>query len=279
MLNQEPTRVIAVSSGKGGVGKTNVSVNLAYSLARRGLLTVLLDADLGMANVDVLLGLHPERDLEDVLNGQCALDDILIQAGENLMVIPAGSGVARLASLSNAEHDGLVQAFSTLPFTPGALIIDTAAGISESVCHFCCAAHEVIVVVCNEPASLTDGYALMKVLSRRGCERFQLLVNRVSAADEADRIHRRLSDAGRRFLGVNVALMGAIPDDVFVRRAVQRREAVVDAFPGCPASGAFRQLARRVVTWPRRDAGGRPEFFAERRLADVSTGGVTTSTL
>lgn len=272
-----PARVIAVASGKGGVGKTNVSVNLAYSLARSGLLTLLFDADLGMANVDVLLGLQPQRDLTDVIEGRCALDDILLQATEGLMVIPAASGVARLANLSELEHATLVQAFSALPFAPEAMILDTAAGISDSVCYFCAAADDVVVVVCNEPASLTDGYALMKVLTQRGVTRFQLLVNRTSMRGEADRIHRRLSDAARRFLNAHVSLLGSIPDDGFLRRAVQRRQAVVDAFPGSPSAGAFRDLVRRITALPQRSGDGRPAFFAERRFA-AATGGAPSLT-
>lgn len=279
MPESNPARVIAVSSGKGGVGKTNVSVNLAYSLARAGGLTLLMDADLGMANVDVLLDLRPERDLEDVIKGTCKLDDILIPAADNLQVIPASSGASHMANLSNAEHAALVQSFNALPCEPRTVVIDTAAGVSESVCYFCGSAHEVVVVVCNEPSSLTDGYALMKAMSRRGVTRFQLLVNRVANAEEAHRIHNRLSEAAGRFLNVQLTPFGWIPEDNFVRRAVQRRQAVVDAFPGSPAASAFRELARRIEAWPIRDTEGRTEFFAERRMAAATEGGATPLTL
>ncbi|VAW81634.1 Flagellar synthesis regulator FleN, partial [hydrothermal vent metagenome] len=159
MAQPNPVRAIAVTSGKGGVGKTNVSVNLSVALAERGRKVMLMDADLGLANVDVLLGLHPNGNLSHVIDGQRTLEEIIVRGPSNIMVVPAASGVKRLAELSTMENAGLIRAFSELNHDVDILIIDTAAGINESVTSFSRAAQEVVVVVCDEPASMTDAYA------------------------------------------------------------------------------------------------------------------------
>ena len=162
----EPTRVLAVTSGKGGVGKSTISINLAAALALRGDRVVLLDADLGLANIDVLLGLKAKQTLQDVLEGTCELQDILLTGPAGIRIVPAASGVQHMSELSNAERAGLIQAFSALDFESDWLIIDTAAGIAANTLQFCEAAQEVLVVVCDDPASLTDAYATIKVLNR-----------------------------------------------------------------------------------------------------------------
>src|SRR5690349_19124119 len=161
----QPVRVIAVTGGKGGVGKTSVSVNLATGLAGSGKRVVLLDGDLGLANVDVLLGLSPRYTLAHVLSGERTLDEILVKTPQGFHIVPSASGAADLASLGAAAHLGLVQAFSSLASRIDVLIIDTAAGIASGVLQFSQAAQHVLVVICDEPASLTDAYALIKVLS------------------------------------------------------------------------------------------------------------------
>ena len=161
-----PVKVIAVTGGKGGVGKTNVAANLGLCLATQGREVMLLDADFGLANVDVLLGLHPRFNLSHVLRGECNLEDVIVTGPRGLQVVPAASGVRQMAELSVGEHAGLIRAFSDLYHNLDVLIIDTAAGISDSVMTFSHAAHHVLVVVCDEPASITDAYALIKVLSR-----------------------------------------------------------------------------------------------------------------
>ena len=159
-------RVMAVTSGKGGVGKTNVSVNLAAAMINNGKDVMLLDADLGLANIDVLLGLNPTYNLAHVLNGSRSLEEVIVKGPGGLKIIPAASGIKNMANLSPAEHAGLIKAFSELSDRLDVLVVDTAAGISDSVISFTRACQEVIVVVCDEPASITDAYALIKVLSR-----------------------------------------------------------------------------------------------------------------
>src|ERR1044072_2832675 len=162
----QPVRVIAVTGGKGGVGKTCVSVNLATGLAAAGRRVVLLDGDLGLANADVFLGLSPRYTLAHVLSGERTLDEVVIPAPQGFLVVPAASGAADKANMGEGEHLGLVQAFSTLAARVDVLIVDTAAGIAHSVLQFSQAAQHVLLVVCDEPASLTDAYALVKALSR-----------------------------------------------------------------------------------------------------------------
>ena len=215
-----PVQVIAVTGGKGGVGKTSVSVNLATGLAAAGKRVVLLDGDLGLANVDVLLGLSPRYTLAHVLCGERTLDEILVKAPQGFHIVPSASGAADLAAMGGAGHLGLVQAFSTLAARLDVLIIDTAAGIAPGVLQFSQAAQHVLVVICDEPASMTDAYALIKVLSRNhGVARFQVLANMTRAAGEGLALFRKLERVTERFLDVALEYAGEIPDDERVRHS------------------------------------------------------------
>jgi len=264
-----PVRVIAVASGKGGVGKTSVSVNLALALANAGRRPLLLDTDLGLANVDVMLGLSPRFTLADVIAGRCELADTVIEGPGGLYVVPASSGKRHMAELSPREHVGLVHAFSQLDLPIDTMVVDTAAGIADSVLTFCQAAQDVVVVVCDEPASVTDAYALIKLLSRdRGVTRVQVLANQVAHPGEGRQLFEKLERVTARFLDVTLSYLGAIPRDEWLRRAVQRQAAVVEAVPSSPSALAFRDIARRAAQWqapqgPR----GHVEFFLERLVA------------
>ncbi|TBR11669.1 MAG: MinD/ParA family protein [Lysobacter sp.] len=263
-----PVRVIAVASGKGGVGKTSVSVNLAMSLQNGGQRVLLLDTDLGLANVDVMLGLSPRYTLSDVFAGRCELADTLLDGPNGLLVVPAASGKRHMTELTPAQHVGLVHAFSQLEAPVDVMVVDNAAGISDSVLTFCQAAQDVIVVVCDEPASVTDAYALIKVLSReRGVTRVQVLANQVQHPSEGRQLFEKLERVTSKFLDVTLNYLGAIPRDEWLRRAIQRQEAVVDAFPAAPSSMAFREIARRAGQW-QTPAGprGHVEFFMERLI-------------
>jgi len=264
-----PVRVIAVASGKGGVGKTSVSVNLALSLVNAGHRTLLLDTDLGLANVDVMLGLSPRFTLADVIAGRCELADTVVEGPGGLYVVPAASGKRHMTELLPQQHVGLVHAFSQLDLPIDTMVVDTAAGIADGVLTFCQAAQDVIVVVCDEPASVTDAYALIKVLSReRGVNRVQVLANQVSHTGEGRELFGKLERVAARFLDVTLSYLGAIPRDEWLRRAVQRQEAVVEAFPSSPSALAFRDIARRAAQWqaPQGSRGG-VEFFIERLVA------------
>lgn len=266
---QKPIKVIAVTSGKGGVGKTNVAVNLSVSLAQRGRSTLLLDADLGLANVDVLLGLSPSANLAQVFDGTLELEDVLIEGPAGVKIVPAASGVAALADLDARQCGGLVSAFAALPYDVDIMVIDTASGIGRDVSTFCQAADEVLVVVCDEPSSLTDAYALIKVLSRdRGVRDFHVLCNNVRNSAHGETLFRTLLRACDRFLDVGVRYFGMVPADEAVKRAVRRQQAVVECYPGSPAGRAFKELARRADNGEASgDVSGRPAFFLERRVA------------
>jgi flagellar biosynthesis protein FlhG len=263
-----PVQVIAVTGGKGGTGKTAVSVNLATALAHSGRNTMLLDGDLGLANVDVLLGLTPRCTLEQVLSGERRLEEVILETGSGLRVVPASSGVARMAALSASEQAAIVHAFSTLPGSLDVLIIDTAAGISESVLQFCLSAQQVLVVLRDEPTSLTDTYALIKVLSRNhGVRSFRVLANMIRHAGQGQSVFRRLQRVTDRYLDVVLDYAGEIPEDGALQRAVQAQRPVIEAFPSCPAARAFSRLAGVARSWPLPDGpSGRVEFFLERML-------------
>jgi len=263
-----PVQVIAVTGGKGGTGKSVVAINLATALAQAGRRTLLLDGDLGLANVDVLLGLTPRYTLEHVLRGERTLEEVIVQSSAGVRVVPASSGVARMAALTRTEQAGIIQAFAALAEPLEMLIVDTAAGICESVLQFCQSAQQVLVVLRDEPAALTDTYALIKVLSReRGVRQFRVLANMTRERGQGDMLFRRLQRVTDRYLDVALDYVGEVPEDVSLQRAVQSQRAVIELFPSCPAAQAFRSLARTASRWPL-PAGpsGRVEFFFERML-------------
>ncbi|WP_425600427.1 MinD/ParA family protein, partial [Fulvimonas soli] len=264
---RRPCRAIAVAGGKGGVGKTTVAVNLGMALAMAGHDTMLLDADMGLANVDVLLGLTPTRHLGHLLDGSATLEELVMEAPHGLKVIPAGSGARRLAQLGNGEHAAVIRAFDELARPPEFLLVDTAAGLSDNVSMFAAAADEVMLVVCDEPASLTDAYAVMKVLSRDfGVRRFRMVANMVRNAGEARSLHQKLARVCDRFLDVVLDFAGLVPHDERLRQAIRRQGAVVDLWPASRSAQAFKQLAGAADTWgePARAGRGRIAFFGGR---------------
>ena len=261
-----PVQVIAVTGGKGGVGKTNVSVNLSLALAELGRRVVLLDADLGLANVDVLLGLTTKRTLADVVAGECDLRDVMIPGPGGIRVVPAASGTQSMVQLSTLQHSGLIQAFSDIGNDIDVLIIDTAAGIGDGVVSFVRAAQEVLLVVTDEPTSITDAYALIKLLNRDyGISRFRVLANMAHAPQEGRNLFAKLTKVTERFLDVALQYVGAIPYDEAVRKAVQKQRAVYEAYPRAKCSLAFKAIAQKVDTWPLpASPRGHLEFFVER---------------
>lgn len=265
---QPPIRVLAITGGKGGVGKTNISANLGIALSELGRRVMLLDADLGLANIDVVLGLHPQFDLSHVMRGERDLEEIIVEGPHGLQVVPASSGIREMAALSTAEHVGLIHAFSDLGNNLDTLIVDTAAGISDSVISFCRAAQEVVVVVCDEPASITDAYALIKLLNKEyGMSRFRVLSNMVHSAQEARDLYNKLCRVTDRYLDVMLNSLGGIPYDETLKKAVKGQQAVVHAYPRSRAAQAFKNLAKKVDGLPMPvGASGHLQFFVERLL-------------
>lgn len=260
-------QVIAVTSGKGGVGKTSISVNLGTAMAMAGRRTLLLDGDLSLANVDVMLGLTPSHNLSHVLEGKCRLEDTLLTTASGLMVVPAPSGKKKMADLSSFENAAIVRMFSDLKVPVDTLIIDTAAGIPDSVLTLAAASQEVLVVVTNDPASITDAYALIKVLSREhGVNRVQILANQVANLAEARQLHDGLEKVTERFLDVTVGFAGAIPYDNWLKTSVRKQRPVVELYPSSPSALAFTELAQRAVHWLPSGTRGNLEFFVERMI-------------
>ncbi|NTS76379.1 MinD/ParA family protein [Catenovulum sp. SM1970] len=259
-------KVIAVTGGKGGVGKSNVSLNMAVALGQQGKRVLVFDADLGLANVDVMLGLRVEKNLSHLLAGECELEDILVEGPHGIRIVPATSGTRNMVELTPNEHAGLIRAFSELDSDYDVLIVDTAAGISDMVLSFSRAAQDVMVVVCDEPTSITDAYALIKVLNRDyGVFRFKVVANMVRSLREGQELFAKLSKVTDRFLDVALELVAIIPFDENVRKAVRKQKTIVDAFPKSPAAIAFKTLATRSSAWPVPDkAGGHLEFFIEQ---------------
>jgi flagellar biosynthesis protein FlhG len=274
-LQPAPVQVIAVTSGKGGVGKTNISVNLSVALAAAGRQVILMDADLGLANVDVLLDLRAERNLAHVLAGTCGLDDVIITGPKGMSVVPASSGARRMAELSPAENAGLIQAFSGLQQPLDTLVIDTAAGLSDSVITFTRAAREVVVVVCDEPTSIADANALIRVLRRDfGIQRFHVLANMVRDPEHGRELYGRMARIAIVDHDATLDFLGSVPYDDHLRQAVQRQRAVVEAYPNSPSAIAFRKLAKETARWPLPDGPqGHLEFFIERLIQYSASSG------
>ncbi len=268
MRSRNPIQVIAVTSGKGGAGKTTVATNLAANLSKQGKSVLLMDADLGLANVDVMLGLQSHYNLSHVLDGQCHLSDIIVNGPEGIRIVPASSGIQRMAQLGATEHLGLINSFSELPWAIDTLVIDTAAGINNTVTHFCQAAGEVLVVLCDDPASLTDGYALIKVLNQQyGVKRFHTMANRVGGDEQGFELYKRLLQTADQFLNVDINYLGSIPEDDYLQRASRMQRLVTSAYPQSPSARAFARLASEVSRLePQTELGSTLSFFPERKI-------------
>jgi flagellar biosynthesis protein FlhG len=262
-------RVISVTSGKGGVGKTNVVANLALALCKMERKVLILDADLGLGNMDVLLGLNPRFTMKHVFSGEKRLSDILVYAPGGFYLLPAASGIQDLTDLSDSQRLFLLNELDMFQNTFDVLLIDTGAGISANVMYFNFAAMEKVVVVTNEPASLTDAYALIKVLTNKYKQkRFQILVNAAHDVEEADRIYRHLTMVVDKFLGApSLDYLGFIPFDPHIHRAVRRQQTVLELYPHTRASKSFMEVAERLLSYENQLVfEGDIKFFWQRLL-------------
>lgn len=268
------TRVISVTSGKGGVGKTHTVTNLGISLAALGYSVLVLDADLGLANIDVLLNLKPRGTLNDVLKGNLKLDDILLEGPGGISIIPAASGVEELHELRSDEKVLLLEEIERIAYRYDFLLIDTPAGIGSDVMYFNSAAAEVVCVINGEPTSLTDTYALIKVLSSAyGEKNFSIVVNNVADEGEATAAFKKLTRAVERFLKVRVRYLGWIPADGTVRECVMQQQAISAEFPSSKAALSLASIARTVADQkPEVTVKGGMQFFF-RQLLEMSSYG------
>jgi flagellar biosynthesis protein FlhG len=262
-------RVIAVTSGKGGVGKTNIVGNLAIAFARMGKKILIIDADLGLANIDIIFNLRPRYNISHVINGEKQLSEVWVETPEKIKIIPAGSGFNNLTHLTEGQKLNLMGEFEALDDSVDIVLIDTGAGISSNVIYFNLAAEECIIVSTFEPTSITDAYAMMKVMfTQHGSRRFKLLVNMVKNADDAKSVYASLSRAAERFLkGVVVEYIGYIPADDYLSKAVIQRNTVMNLFPNAVSSKMFARLGRSLALSPRHpESDGNIQFFLKRFL-------------
>ncbi|MGA3068233.1 MAG: MinD/ParA family protein [Tepidisphaeraceae bacterium] len=239
--------VIAVTSGKGGVGKSNIAVNLAIKLASAGKEVVLLDADLGLANADVLCNVDLPSNLSHVIARRKELAEVMVEAPGGFRLIGGASGLARMADLSDVDRQRLVNSLADLELRTDVILIDTGAGISPNVLSFTRCADQILVVTTPEPTAITDAYAVIKVISRESPDRpLSLLVNQAQRPDEGRLVYERISKVAKQFLSVQVLDAGYVPTDAEVPAAVRRRTPFLLASPRCPASQAIGQLAMRL---------------------------------
>ncbi|MCY1287389.1 Flagellum site-determining protein YlxH [compost metagenome] len=264
-MEANPIQVIAVTSGKGGVGKTQVSTNLAIALARRGRRVALLDADLSLANVDIALGLNAQFCTADVFAGRRELAEIVRVGPAAIQVVPSASGGAQTSSIQLA---GFIHAFSEIGKDLDVLVIDTASGIDPSVISFVVAAREVLVVVCDEPSSVANAYALIRLLHlSHGVSRFHILASMTRTPEEGPYLYKKMLKLTERSLDVALHYLGAVPYDEQLRIAVRKQRAVVEEFPRSKCAVAFKKIANRVYGWPLPEAPtGNLEFFLETLL-------------
>jgi flagellar biosynthesis protein FlhG len=265
-----PLRVIAVTSGKGGVGKSNVVVNLGLALARRGLNVLLIDADLGLGNLDILLGLTPQLTIQDALASQLRLDEVILEGPGGLKILPASSGIAEMAMLDEFQKLFLLNEMDHYTEEVDVVLIDTGAGISPNVLFFNIGAQERILVVNNQPPAIADAYALIKILvSQHGETSFKLLVNGLTHPREAELVYRTLLRVAERFLDREITLdyLGFVPYDQALPKAVLRQQPVMALYPQSPASKAFVMIAQTLwETKPQPATDGNIKFFWRRLL-------------
>jgi flagellar biosynthesis protein FlhG len=266
----EPLRVISVTSGKGGVGKSNVVVNLGLALAQRGLNVLLIDADLGLGNLDILLGLTPQLTLHDALVSQLKLADVIVDGPGGLKILPASSGIAEMTMLDEYQKLFLLNEMDHYTEDVDVVLIDTGAGISPNVLFFTMGAQERILVVNNQPPAIADAYALIKILvSQHGATRFKLLVNGLAQPQEAQLVYRTLLRVAERFLGREITLdyLGYVPYDHALPKAVMRQQPVLALYPQSPASRSFVTIAQNLwETKPQPALDGNIKFFWRRLL-------------
>lgn len=245
---RQPMKRIAITSGKGGVGKTNLVINLALALKQRGKRVTIFDADLGLANIDILLGLSPENNISHLLNRNASLEEILVEGPQGIQIIPAGSGIQELTHLDSLGEQHLLEELAKVDSFTDVLLIDTAAGISDTVISFLLSSDEILLVTNPEPTSIVDAYAVAKVIGQYDGEKsIRLVVNGVSGVEQAQGVFRQIDNATRRFLGKSLHFLGFLPQDEALRSAVSQQRAVLELYPESPVSKAFQVLSKALL--------------------------------
>lgn len=266
-------QVIAVTSGKGGVGKTTMVTNMAFILASQGKKVLIFDADLGLANIDVMLGLTPRYNIQHVLDGQCRLEDILLEGPHGIKIIPASSGVPELVDLTRDQQLALMNAVDAFEAELDYMFIDTGAGISKNVMYFNTAAQRIVVVVTPEPTSITDAYAVIKVLrTKYGIKRFDLIINNVLSNKEGNEVAKKLMTVCDRFLGdVALDMLGSLPHDSSIPECIRGQRAFVGAHPAGDAARRLAAVVKRLEQVGPTYGSGNIQFFFRRLLLNQGT--------
>ncbi len=271
--NKPLPRVIAITSGKGGVGKTNIVGNMAVALSREGKRVAIIDADVGLANIDIIFNLRPQYNIRHVIQSEKTMKQVLVESAHGIKILPGGSGFADLTQLGEGEKLNLLSEFETLIDLADIIFVDTGAGISSNVLYFNSACDEVIVVATREPTSITDAYAMMKVMSQEyGTNYFKLIVNMVESEAEAKKVYASLSGALDKFLkNVVLEYCGHIPLDKQLQTAVQKRGLVMDSAPDSKSAKAIESIALTLEDRPPRgNSDGNLTFFMNKVFQAVN---------
>lgn len=270
-------KIIGIASGKGGVGKTTISTNLAVALAEAGHQVMLFDGDLGLANAQLALGIRAEYNFSHVINGEKSLKEIIVRGPSGIYVVPGASGIGKMADLGESELQGVVQSFTEFESPLDYLIVDAAAGISSSVITFLKACHETLVVVRDEPSSIADAYGIIKVLAtEHDYESIGLIPNGVPDQRSGQLLYQRLNAVSIKFLNLDLEYTYAIESDEKILEAARKYAPVITHSPGSTAARDFRKLAKEIELLPiSKHASGGLQFFVERMLnsdPEVSNG-------
>ena len=246
------SRVITVTSGKGGVGKSNLAVNIAIAMGRAGKRVIILDADFGLANIEVMLGIRPKYNLADLMFKGKQITDIITEGPENVSFISGGSGIQELTNLTKEQVINFSSKLEELDRRADVIIVDTGAGISGNVMEFVMSSAEVILVATPEPTSMTDAYALLKTLDRqpefaREHCRIKLVANRVSNEKMGKELYEKLSLVAEKFLNLSLEYIGSVPTDMNINKAVMKQKPITIAFPMSPASRAIEEISKKVL--------------------------------
>lgn len=255
-------RTIAVASGKGGVGKTNITANLAIGFSKLNKKVMVFDADLGLSNIDVILNLATKYNIKHLFTGEKKLKDLIVEGPSGIKVLPASSGIQELTELDEFQRLLLIEQFETYDDSVDYLLIDTSSGISTNVAFFCMAAQEIIILTSSEPTAMTDAYALIKVLFTKYQEKnFKVLVNNVKDEKEAKDVFRRLSIAAEKFLSISLDYLGYVPHDSLLQKAVRQQKALMEIYPESEASKSIMKIAQKISIENNNHIKGTLQFF------------------
>jgi flagellar biosynthesis protein FlhG len=262
IAEKKTVRTIAVASGKGGVGKTNITANLAIGFSKLNKKVLVLDADLGLSNIDVILNLATKYNIQHLFSGEKSLKDLIVKGPQGINILPASSGIQELTDLDEFQRLRLIEEFDSYDEDVDYLLIDTSSGISSNVAFFCMAAQEIIIVTSSEPTAMTDAYALIKVLFTKYQEKsFKVLVNDVRDEQEATDVYGRLSTAAERFLSISLDYIGYVPHDKNVKKAVRQQKALIDLYPDSDAANSIMRISKKLSNEKIDNVKGTLQFF------------------